>query len=429
MNPVWVILQREYFSRVKKKSFLIMTILGPILIGLFYGVIGFIMTRDTSGDDVSVVSVRDESGILNRQLDSMKGYRFQFTDLPADSLNSAISKGEVDAFLWIRDRDGRKADSISFTASEVPGPAQKKDLERHIETALYNIQLKQAGLRKGFLDSLKTSASINTITLGEDGKLENTSTEVKAGIGFALSFIIYIFIFMYGVMVMRSVQEEKTNRIVEILASSVKPFQLMLGKICGIALVALTQFAIWILLSFLIITLVSSGIDLKSMAGEQAAAAGGGGAAGAMQAFQSLPFFRIGGLFIFYFLGGYLLYASFLAAIGAAVDQETDTQQFMFPMTMPLIFAMVIASRVVFDDPFSTTAVWASIIPFTSPIVMVVRSGFDVPWWELLLSMGLLVMAFLGMVWVAGRIYRTGILMYGKKVTWKELGKWIFYKG
>jgi len=416
MNPVWVILQREYFSRVKKKSFLIMTILGPILIGLFYGVIGFIMTRDTSGDDVSVVSVRDEAGILNRQLDSMKGYRFQFTDLPADSVNKAIGDGKVDAFLWIRDRDGRKADSISFTAAEVPGPAQKKDLERHIETALYNIQLKQAGLRKGFLDSLRTTASINTITLGEDGKLENTSTEVKAGIGFALSFIIYIFIF------------EKARRMVEILASSVKPFQLMLGKICGIALVALTQFAIWILLSLLIIILVSSGIDIKSMAGEQAAA-NGAGVAGAMQAFQSLPFFRIGGLFIFYFLGGYLLYASFLAAIGAAVDQETDTQQFMFPMTMPLVFAMVIASRVVFDDPFSATAVWASIIPFTSPIVMVVRSGFDVPWWELLLSMSLLVLAFLGMVWVAGRIYRTGILMYGKKVTWKELGKWIFYKG
>ncbi len=429
MNPVWVILQREYFSRVKKKSFLIMTVLGPVLIGLFYGVIGFIMTRDTSGDEVRVVAVRDEAGLLNQHLDSMKGYRFEFSNLPPDSLNKALDKEEIDAFLWIKDRDGIKADSVSLTALEVPGPSQKRDLERHIETALYNLQLKQAGLRKGFLDSLKTSASIRTIKLGEDGKLENTSTEVKAGIGFALSFIIYIFIFMYGVMVMRSVQEEKTNRIVEILASSVKPFQLMLGKICGIALVALTQFAIWILLSFLIITLVSSGIDLKSMAGEQATVAGGGGVAGAMQAFQSLPFFRIGALFIFYFLGGYLLYASFLAAIGAAVDQETDTQQFMFPMTMPLVFAMVIASRVVFDDPFSSTAVWASIIPFTSPIVMVVRSGFDVPWWELLLSMSLLVLAFLGMVWVAGRIYRTGILMYGKKVTWKELGKWIFYKG
>jgi ABC-2 type transport system permease protein len=429
VNPVWVILQREYFSRVKKKSFLIMTVLGPVLIGLFYGVIGFIMTRDTSGDEVRVVAVRDEAGLLNQHLDSMKGYRFEFSNLPPDSLNKALDKEEIDAFLWIKDRDGIKADSVSLTALEVPGPSQKRDLERHIETALYNLQLKQAGLRKGFLDSLKTSASIRTIKLGEDGKLENTSTEVKAGIGFALSFIIYIFIFMYGVMVMRSVQEEKTNRIVEILASSVKPFQLMLGKICGIALVALTQFAIWILLSFLIITLVSSGIDLKSMAGEQATAEGGGGVAGAMQAFQSLPFFRIGALFIFYFLGGYLLYASFLAAIGAAVDQETDTQQFMFPMTMPLVFAMVIASRVVFDDPFSSTAVWASIIPFTSPIVMVVRSGFDVPWWELLLSMSLLVLAFLGMVWVAGRIYRTGILMYGKKVTWKELAKWIFYKG
>lgn len=429
MNPVWVILQREYFSRVKKKSFLIMTVLGPVLIGLFYGVIGFVMTRDTSGDDVRVVAVRDESGILKGQLDSTKGFSFRFTNLPADSLNKALEREDFDAVLWIQDRDRRKADSVSLTALEVPGPSQKRDLERHIETALYNLQLKQAGLTKSFLDSLKTSASIRTVKLGEDGKLENTSTEVKAGVGFALSFIIYIFIFMYGVMVMRSVQEEKTNRIVEILASSVKPFQLMLGKICGIALVALTQFAIWILLSFLIITLVSSGIDLKSMAGEQATAAGGGGVAGAMQAFQSLPFFRIGALFIFYFLGGYLLYASFLAAIGAAVDQETDTQQFMFPMTMPLVFAIVIASRVVFDDPFSSTAVWASIIPFTSPIVMVVRSGFDVPWWELLLSMSLLVLAFLGMVWVAGRIYRTGILMYGKKVTWKELAKWIFYKG
>jgi len=226
------------------------------------------------------------------------------------------------------------------------------------------------------------------------------------------------------------VQEEKSNRIVEILISSVKPFQLMMGKITGIALVALTQFVIWITLSALLLT-VLSGLFMPTpdTVNMVAAPPVQGGIAGVLQAFVALPFLKMGLLFVFYFLGGYLLYASFLAAIGAAVDQETDTQQFMFPMTIPLVFAVVIASRVVFDDPYSSIATWTSIVPFTSPIVMVVRSGFDVPAWELALSMVLLIITFLIMVWLAGRIYRTGLLMYGKKVSWKEIGKWLFYKG
>ena len=199
----------------------------------------------------------------------------------------------------------------------------------------------------------------------------------------------------------------------------------MLGKIFGIALVALTQFIIWIVLSGSLMALLSSfsGIPMNAAAPTPAT-----GMPGLLQAFFALPFLKMGALFLFYFLGGYLLYASFLAAIGAAADQETDTQQFMFPITVPLVFAFVIASKVAFQDPNDGLAVWTSIIPFTSPVVMVVRSAFDVPWWQLALSMGSLVLTFLLMVWVSGKIYRTGLLMYGKKVSWKELMKWLWYK-
>lgn len=203
----------------------------------------------------------------------------------------------------------------------------------------------------------------------------------------------------------------------------------MLGKITGIALVALTQFVIWIVLSGGLLFLLGGIVGMPAAAaGPESVPVQSGGLPGIMQAFMALPFMKIGGFFLFYFLGGYLLYASFLAAIGAAVDQETDTQQFMFPVTIPLVFAFVIASRVAFDDPDSSLAVWTSIIPFTSPIVMVVRSAFDVPWWQLTLSMLSLIVTFILMVWLSGKIYRTGLLMYGKKVNWKELLKWLFYK-
>jgi ABC-2 type transport system permease protein len=429
MRPILIVLQREYLSRVKKKSFIIMTILGPVLLALFYAVIGYVASRDTAGDAVNTVYVDDRSGFFEGKLDSTRGFRFLMTR-QADSIRTQVGQGRVYGLLTIRDRDFAQLDSLEYVGKDLPGPSQKREIERYLEKTIETSRLQQAGLRQGYLDSLKARISLNTYQIGKDGSMVNASTEVKAGAGFVLAFIIYIFIFMYGVMVMRSVQEEKTNRIVEILISSVKPFQLMMGKITGIALVALTQFVIWIGLSALLLTVLSGVfIQTPDAANMVGTAPVQGGIAGVLQAFVALPFMKMGFLFVFYFLGGYLLYASFLAAVGAAVDQETDTQQFMFPMTIPLVFAVVIASRVVFDDPYSSIATWTSIVPFTSPIVMVVRSGFDVPVWELALSMALLILTFLLMVWLAGRIYRTGLLMYGKKVTWKEIGKWLFYKG
>jgi ABC-2 type transport system permease protein len=429
MNAVWIVLSREYLTRVKKKSFIIMTILGPILVALFYGLIGYVASRESDSEEVFEVLLRDASGNIATRLNRAEGYRFIPTAASDDSIRQTLLRGEFAGFMNIRDRDVNALDSVEFIAMELPGPAQKRTLERSLDSLLHADRLKRAGLRQGFLDSLKTPIRIQTLELGKDGSMVNSIAEVRGGIGFLMAAIIYIFIFMYGVMVMRSVQEEKSNRIVEILVSSVKPFHLMLGKITGIALVALTQFVIWVALSGGLLVLLGGVIGMPAAsAGPEGVPVQTGGLPGVMQAFMALPFLKIGGLFLFYFLGGYLLYASFLAAIGAAVDQETDTQQFMFPVTIPLVFAFVIASRVAFDDPNSSLAVWMSIIPFTSPIVMVVRSAFDVPWWQMALSMGALLLTFLLMVWLSGKIYRTGLLMYGKKVSWKELFKWLWYK-
>ncbi|MBU6324347.1 MAG: ABC transporter permease [Bacteroidetes bacterium] len=429
MNAVWIILSREYLSRVKKKSFIIMTILGPILVALFYGLIGYVASRESDSEVEFNVLLRDASGNIANRLNHAEGYRFTPTSASDDSVRHSLIRGAYAGFLNIRDRDVNVLDSVEFIAMELPGPAQKRVLERSLDSLLHADKLKEAGLSQGFLDSLKTPIRIQTLELGKDGSMVNSIAEVRGGMGFLMAAIIYIFIFMYGVMVMRSVQEEKSNRIVEILVSSVKPFHLMLGKIFGIALVALTQFVIWVALSGGLLVLLSGVIGMPNAGpGPEGVPLQTGGLPGIMQAFMALPFLKMGGLFLFYFLGGYLLYASFLAAIGAAVDQETDTQQFMFPVTIPLVFAFVIASRVAFDDPNSSLAVWTSIIPFTSPIVMVVRSAFDVPWWQLLLSMGSLLLTFLLMVWISGKIYRTGLLLYGKKVSWKELFKWLWYK-
>jgi ABC-2 type transport system permease protein len=429
MNAVWIILSREYLSRVRKKSFIIMTILGPLLLALFYGLIGYVASRDSDSEEVFDVLLRDASGKIAPRLTRADGYRFTPTTASDDSIKQVLLQERYDAFLNIKDYDLTVLDSLELVAMELPNPAQKRLLQRSLDSILRADRLRRAGVSQAFLDSLKTPIRIQTLELGKDGSMVSSMAEVRGAIGFVMAVIIYFFIFMYGVMVMRSVQEEKSNRIVEILVSSVKPFHLMLGKITGIALVALTQFVIWIVLSGGLLFLLGGIVGMPAAAaGPESVPVQSGGLPGIMQAFMALPFLKIGGFFLFYFLGGYLLYASFLAAIGAAVDQETDTQQFMFPVTIPLVFAFVIASRVAFDDPDSSLAVWTSIIPFTSPIVMVVRSAFDVPWWQLALSMLSLIVTFILMVWLSGKIYRTGLLMYGKKVNWKELLKWLFYK-
>jgi ABC-2 type transport system permease protein len=283
---------------------------------------------------------------------------------------------------------------------------------------------------------LQTKVSLQSIKNTESGSVTSVA-EINTVIGYMAAFAIYLFIFIYGAQVMRGVLEEKTNRIVEVIVSSVKPFQLMAGKIFGVVLVGLTQLMVWIILSGVFITvlsiLIGGNIQNPTMPMEMTDAStinsvGDKGVASILQGLNALNLPLLLGAFVFYFLGGYLFYSALFAAIAAAVDNETDTQQFMLPVTLPLVLGIVIAMSVVTSNPHGSMAYWFSMIPFTSPVVMMVRLPFDVPLSELLLSMFLLILGFLFTTWLASRIYRVGILMYGKKATYKELWKWITYK-
>jgi ABC-2 type transport system permease protein len=310
-------------------------------------------------------------------------------------------------------------------------------VERALKRAIEDKKLLDAGIDKQILKKIETSVSISTLNLSEEDGETGSNSKMATGVGFAAAFIIYLSIFIYGVQVMRGVIEEKTNRIVEVIISSIKPFQLMLGKILGIALVGLTQFLIWIIFSSIIMTSVVSIAGKDKIQDERVQAAmesnmpAGGQVPNMVTNFESaiatINFPLILSCFLFYFLGGYLIYSALFAAIGAAADSETDTQQFMFPITIPLILSFVLAQFVI-QNPDGTMAFWLSMIPLTSPIIMMVRIPFGVPPLELIASMLLLIGGFLGITWVAARIYRVGILMYGKKVNYKELAKWVLYK-
>jgi ABC-2 type transport system permease protein len=340
--------------------------------------------------------------------------------------------------------------------------------EGRVQTALSNafaeLKMQKSGLTQAQLDQLRAKVSLNSVSVDEMGKETNSNSGVTTGIASALAILIYFFIFLYGVQIMRGVGEEKSSRVMEVMLSAVKPFDLMMGKIVGIAAVGLTQFVLWGLLSWgatVVVVPLVVGDDLAKVKTEVATTrptnaavadvptASSPLANSAMQTQQMNPTVRIGVFgklfdllnksnipiwtivfgFIAYFLGGYLLYGALFGAVGAAVDDQTDTQQFMFPITMPLILSYVLGFSVILRNPDGPVAFWMSMIPFTSPVAMVIRLPFGVPAWQLALSLTLLIVGFVGTVWVASRIYRVGILMYGKKVTYRELSKWMFYKG
>jgi ABC-2 type transport system permease protein len=336
--------------------------------------------------------------------------------------------------------------SVMLFSAKQPNINLVSSIESTIQKELENRKLQSHGINQQTLDQIKTKVKINTRTLTDKGE-EETNAGMNTAAGLIGGLLIYMFIFLYGAQVMRGVIEEKTNRIVEVIISSVRPFQLMMGKIIGIALVGLTQFLLWIILTMSISSFVTGFfMDKKQMTEQMMKRQTPMGTplpegvedgaslqssdevtADVFGSLQSINFPLLIGAFVFYFLGGYLLYGALFAAIGAAVDGESDTQQFMLPITIPLILSFVVAQSVL-QNPESSVAFWFSMIPFTSPVVMMVRMPFNVPDWQLALSMALLVLGFIGTTWVAGRIYRTGILMYGKKVNWRELGKWLFYK-
>jgi ABC-2 type transport system permease protein len=453
MKKILLIIQREYFSRVKKKSFILMTILGPILMASILIIPLYIGLQEKSVQKIQVV---DDSGIYREKpIPDTKEIKMVLTDKTLDEATKELYKTDYAAILWIPKNfaHGHTTAPVTFYYKKSLG----LHVQTHVRTAMEEILIERKlidnNIDKASLDNLQESSriTINTTKQTESGKAIETNTGLNMAVGFGAGILIYIFIFLYGVQVMRGVIEEKTSRIVEVIISSVKPFQLMMGKIAGIALVGLTQFLLWIILTTALFSVASAtllkdvtrdlatkeiqaeevmkkGADIKVMEAAKGPVKSPDEMLDWMSAFNSIDFGDLFICFVFYFLGGYLLYSALFAAVGAAVDNEADTQQFMLPITMPLILAFGVA-QFIMQDPESPMAFWFSMIPLTSPVVMMVRLPFGVPMWELLLSMGLLILGFLLTTWLAGRIYRTGILMYGKKVSYRELWKWLFYKG
>lgn len=447
MKNILLVLQREYLVRVKKKSFIIMTFLTPFLFVGFYAAVIWIAIGST---DTKTVNVLDESELFVNQFKNTDELLFNYITEPIDSAKSNFQKSKANALVFIPQNVLENPKSVRIYAAKNVSLDLKRDIEKTIERQIENIKLTEAGITRKVLEDSRVNVSSETISLNEEGE-KSSSSGAATAIGGICAFLIYISVFVYGTQVMRGVTEEKTSRIVEIIISSVKPYQLMMGKIIGVALVGLTQFVLWIALTAILMAgagyLVKDkiGNDPQKMqaqmeqvqkgmpgAGMNPAAASMTSAdnnpvAEVLSAVNSLNIPYIIACFLFYYLGGYLLYSALFGAVGAAVDNDADTQQFMLPITLPIIFSFVFA-QMALRDPDGSLAFWTSIIPFTSPIVMMVRIPFGVPAWELALSMVLLVLGFMGTTWLAARIYRVGILMYGKKVNYKELAKWIFYK-
>ena len=436
MNKIILIIKREYLSRVRKKSFIVMTILGPILMA------ALMMTpllMDNSDTEERSVWICDESGLFISQFEKEEDINTTFFIEPLVEVKALFNQSNAFALVHIPSSTDSTIslleNSINVFAHKPISIANRRLISRNVESVIESIKLKNEGLTRDIIEKTRADINLNTIILGESGLEKSGSTEIALGLSMAGGFLIYIFIFLYGAMVMRGVMEEKTSRIVEIIISSVKPFQLMMGKIIGVALVGFTQFALWILLTFVLST-VATTLLVNPADINPADIANGtelilqdvdipqNGIASILAQLQSINISFLLGMFLFYFVGGYLMYGSLFAAVGAAVDSETDSQQFMMPITIPLIFS-IIALQTILENPDSSLAFWCSIIPFTSPIIMMGRLPFDPPLWEIGLSMVLLIIGFIFTSWIAGRIYRIGILMYGQKVTYKTLWKWI----
>lgn len=433
MNKIALIIKREYLSRVRKKSFIIMTLIAPILMG---ALITAPLLMDTSDDEQKEIWIHDQSELFTDYYKNTDEIKFSSMDGSLDELKQNFHNSEAMALVHIPNIDSSNIDLLEkevlvFTHKPLSFSYQQM-LSSDIENCVETIKLKQLGISKAQIDSTQSQIYLQSIILDDSGTETSGSTEITSGLSMAGGFLIYIFIFLYGAMVMRGVMEEKTSRIIEVIISSVKPLQLMMGKIVGVALVGFTQFALWILFTFLITTAASSlfinGTELDIESVQQSAelinTQSSSGIQSVLNQLMDMNIPRLLIMFLFYFVGGYLMYGSLFAAVGAAVDSETDTQQFMMPITLPLIFSFI-ALQTILENPDSSLAFWCSIIPFTSPIVMMGRLPFEPPLWEIILSMVLLIIGFIFTSWVAGRIYRVGILMYGQKVNYKTLWKWI----
>ncbi|OOQ61064.1 ABC transporter permease [Mucilaginibacter pedocola] len=416
MNKVLLIIQREYITRVRKKAFIVMIFVVPMLILGMSAVIGLVAKNSQELSNDQVVKVIDDSKAFEGKLHNVKHIKFETGKQPLAEAKAALQEDENLSVLVIPADYTKK--QVQILSKKKPTYQVTNEVEKQMNAIASAESLVAHHIDTALLNSInKTHIEVNALEVTATGT-KDANLGATMGVGIACAILIYLSLFIYGAQVMRGVIEEKTNRIIEVIISSVKPFQLMLGKIIGVGLVGLTQFGAWILLS-----VVSSKIAGHAFSGP------GSPMAGAIAVLSTIPFGYILMCFIFYFLTGYLLYSALFAAVGSAVDSETETQQFMFPITLPLLFTYILSVSVLFQAPDSPLAVWLSMIPFTAPVAMMVRIPFGgVPDWQLGISMALMIAGFLFTTYVAARIYRVGVLMYGKKASFKELAKWFFYK-
>lgn len=454
MKKIILILQREYYTRVRKKSFIVMTLLGPLLLAAMLIVPIYIAQKSDSVKEIAVV---DESKVFLSKLPSNSSVRFVYVDENIDTLTKRLDETNYSAILHIpniganRDEQGdleKLYSTIRLISNNEPGLNTKLYIENVLKRQLEDMKLTYEGIDKEILKRIYKNVNIKVINLKESGSDKQSYTELKTAVGYFCGILIYMFIFMYGALVMRGVIEEKTNRIVEVIVSSVKPFQLMMGKIVGVAMVGLTQFIIWIVLTYGVFIVGSQtllkNVDLSAsqktmMSSNKFAPINDSKAISAeeinsqpeqvKEVFKSLYSINYGlviTMFLFYFLFGYLLYAALFASIGSAVDNETDTQQFMVPVSIPLLLSIFLG-QFVMNNPSGPVAFWLSIFPLTSPIIMMIRIPFGVPYFDLILSASLLILGFLATTWLSSKIYKTGILLYGKKFTYGDIWKWLKY--
>lgn len=433
MHKILLIIKREYLTRVRKKSFIIMTILGPVLFAAMLVIPIWLAMMES---DAKTIQVLDESGVFKGKFKEEGNLKFDYVRAPLEEAKREVPAEGHYGLLYIPENAMESPAEITFFSDGNPSYEVVLSLERTLKKEIEDIKLSESGIDKEMLASIETNVNINTINLSDEGE-KASSFGVSSVVGYAAALLIYFFIFLYGAQIMRGVLEEKTSRIVEVIISSVKPFQLMTGKIIGIAAVGLTQFLLWVLLTFGVSTIVGSALEVDrfsdanfAQTAAQVPEAEQSKAKEINEIFTALEAIDVTTLvicFVFYFLGGYLLYGALFAAVGSAVDSDADTQQFMIPVSFPLIASILVLSAVI-KDPGGSLAFWMSMIPFTAPVVMMMRIPFGVPIWEILLSMSFLTAGFVFTSWIAGRIYRIGILIHGTKINYKVLGKWLFMK-
>lgn len=439
MNKILLIIQREYITRVLKKSFWISSLLAPVLITAIYAIPIWLAMKDK---EVKRVEILDLSALWGKSDLVDKEVEFDFTKGKEQDLKKLFALKGYDAFVCIPKDVLTNPKGVHIYTDKNIGMSLKESVEKLIQNKVRQELLLKAGISSQIYESTQVDIDSKTITVSNDGKETSSSSGGAMILAGIMGFVLYFTLLLYGSQVMNGVIEEKSSRIIEVIISSVKPYQLLLGKIIGVGLVGLTQFLLWIVLTIGLTQITGKfygekvknnltqiqKVDSETQSKVISKIDEGSPMSEVTKVLESTNIPMIIAAFLFYFFVGYMLYSSLFAAIGSAVESATEAQQFTFIVMIPIILSFLMAQYTI-QDPDSNIAFWASMIPFTSPINMMVRLPYGVPGWELILSMTLLVLGFLGCSWVSARIYRVGILMYGKKVTWKELGKWLFYKG